>query len=268
MKKIIVKQILLMIFALFLITSCNSEQKFQPPVQRSFSKDSISLDVHHVKLNDNDRKFTDDTDYIYFYPKINGKPTDVHIRAGIGPDSDPEINIGCGLFYYQGDPMKEDSKYSDLVRDKRLSPREQGKDVYQTSYKEQLEILKYVKQICEEELHVEHIGCVFFKYDDIGEVNVDITEHCGIIKHVRKRDHDEFDFTPVMEKTRFAKDLKNIFSDYDIYFTGPLAFSIHKVPYSEYAAKHNFRTKHDLQYVYLVNNHLIILRKKAIDSKR
>ena len=69
MKKIIVKQILLVIFALFSIISCNSEQKFQPPTQRSFSNDSISLELHHIKLNEDDRRFTDDTDYIYFYPK-------------------------------------------------------------------------------------------------------------------------------------------------------------------------------------------------------
>ena len=70
-----------------------------------------------------------------------------------------------------------------------------------------------------------------------------------------------------MKKTKFAKDIKNIFSDYDINFKGPLALnSISIVSYDEYAAKHNFRKKHDFQYVYLVNSHLIILRKKANDS--
>ena len=266
MIKKIEKQILLVIFVLFFITSCNSEREFQVPTQHVFSKDNISLYVHHVKLNENDRKYTDCTDFVYFYPKINGKTTDVHIRASIGPDSAPEINISCVLYYYQGDPMKKDVYYPGLVKDKRLPERKQGKDVYQTSYQEQLDILKYVKYICEEELRVEYIGGLMFRFEDIGEVNIDITEHCGIIDDLRKG--YEFDLTPVMKKTKFAKDIKNIFSNYDIYFKGPIVYDIHKVPYKEYAAKHNICTKHNIQHVYLVNHHRIWLRKKANDSKK
>lgn len=284
MKKIMVKQILLMIFALFSIISCNSEQKFQPPTQRSFSNDSISLELHHIKLNENDKKNTVCTDYVYFYPKINGKSTDVHIRAEIDQSLNPEIKIACGLCYNQGNPMETDFHYPRFVKEKRLPARKQGNDVYQTSYQEQLDILRYVKYICEKELRVEHIGYLSYDFEDLGEVNIDITEHCGIIKGVRKGNYlflpnlssarhggreGRFNFIPVMKKTKFAKDIQNIFSDYDINFKGPIAWhSIAIVSYNEYAAKHNIRTKHDLQYVYLLNNHLIILRKKANDSKQ
>ena len=281
MIKKIEKPILFTIFALLLITSCNSVPKFHAPTQHVFSKDSISLDVHCINLNENDKKNTECTDYVYFYPKINGKSTDVHIRAEIDLNSNPGI-ISCGLNYYQGDPMKMDFDYPGFVKDKRLPERKQGKDVYQTSYQEQLHILEYVKYICEKELCAEYIGYLWYIFEDIGEVNIDITEHCGIIKGVIKGNYlflprlssarhgvreGRFDFTPVMKKTKFAKDIKNIFSDYDINFKGPLALnSISIVSYDEYAAKHNFRKKHDFQYVYLVNSHLIILRKKANDS--
>lgn len=276
------KYIGILVFALFSITSCKTEKKFQAPTQHVFSNDSILLELHHIKLNENDRRFTDHTDYVYFYPKIKGKPTDVHIRVEIGLDAEPEIRISCGLYYYQGDPMKMDFDYPKFVKDKRLPLREGGKDVYKTSYQEQLDILKYVIYICEKELCVERIGCLIYEFEDIGEVNIDITEHCGIIKGVIKGNYlflprlssarhgvreGRFDFTPVMKKTKFAKDIKNIFSDYDINFKGPLALnSISIVSYDEYAAKHNFRTKHDFHYVYLVNSHHIILRKKANDS--
>ena len=272
-----------MIFALFSITSCKTEKKFQAPTQHVFSKDSISLELHHIKLNDNDRRFTDDTDYIYFYPKIKGKPTDVHIRVEIGLDPEPENIISCGLYYYQGNPMETDFDYPRLVKDKRLPARKHGKDVYQTSYQEQLDILRYVKYVCEKELRVERIGCLMYDFEDIGEVNIDITEHCGIIKGVIEGNYlflphpssarhsgreGRFNFIPVMKKTKFAKDIQNIFSDYNINFKGPASNCIPIVSYNEYAAKHNIRTKHDLQYVYLLNNHLIILRKKANDSKK
>lgn len=261
------KYIGILVLVLFSITSCKSEKKFQAPTQHVFSKDSISLELHHIKLNEDDRRFTDDTDYIYFYPKINGKPTDVHIRAEIGQDINPGINIICGLYYYQGNPMTVDFDYPKLVKDKRLPPRMHGNDVYQTSYQEQLDILKYVKYICEEELRVEYIGGLWYEFEDIGEVNIDITEHSGTLKGVMKGNVEYFDFTPIMKKTKFAKDIENIFSDYNIYFKTPIKFGLTKVSYDEYAAKHNFRTKHDLQYVYIVNTHIIFLRKKADDSK-
>lgn len=278
------KYIGILVLVLFSITSCKTEKKFQAPTQHVFSNDSISLELHHIKLNENDRRFTDNTDYVYFYPKIKGKPTDVHIRVEIGLDPEPEIIMSCGLYYYQGDPMKMDFDYPKLVKDKRLPPRKQSNDIYQTSYQEQLDILRYVKYLCEKELHVERIGCLIYEFDDIGEVNIDITEHCGIIKgvvegnylylpHLSSAKHGvregRFDFTPVMKKTKFAKDIKNIFSDYDVNFKGPLAVDcISIASYGEYAAKHNFCTKHDLQYVYLMDTHHIILHKKANDSKR
>lgn len=268
MEKIIVYPIFLMVFALFLTTSCNSVPRFQAPTQNVFSKDSVSLDVHHIKLNENDRRFTECTDYVYFYPKIDGKPTDVHIRAEIGQNLDSGISISCGLYFYQGDPMKIDSKYSGLIKDKRLPIKEQGKDVYQTSYHEQMDILMYIKEICEKELHVEHIGCVFFKYDDMGELNVEITELCDSIRKSNGVNDYGDEFLSAITKTRLSKDLPVIFSDYNIEFKGPVMYYLDKVPYKEYAAKHNFNRKHYTPHVYLVNSVYIRLCKKSYDGKQ
>jgi hypothetical protein len=116
--------------------------------------------------------------------------------------------------------------------------------------------------MCERKYGVKVFGAIHFDYEDMGELNVEITELCDSIKKTLKPDDDRFEFSIAMEKTSLARDLKDIFKDYNLNFKEFMMYDDFKVSYSQYASKHTLLKEHHTPHVYLVNRALVILRKK------
>jgi hypothetical protein len=253
-----IKLILLLFIPLFITISCNdSDRERLRKKSLHFFLSDITGNMYDVKSNDIESRMHQKI--LYFFPRLKGKPTDVHLRVNIGYDS------SCTIYFYQGDPMKVDYYYPRLIKEKRLKPRNSNIKPYKTTYQEQIEILHYHAFLCEK-MGVENFGCVVFRYEDSGELSVDITELCDSIKNI-KSDDEEGIFPLAMEKTAMAKDLKNIFDNHDIEFVDYLLYYMEKIPYNQYAIQHQLKKKHNTPHVYPIHNFLVRLHKNTLEYK-
>lgn len=248
------KIILQIIVSLLFIASCSADYKcYSTNEEQQFFDYEMMFNTYNLNPNEIESKMG--KDIIYLLPTINGEPLDVHLRIEKGKDN------CCAVFFFQGDPMKVDCDYQRLVKQERINPKDPNVKPHKTTYKEQIDILRFLAFICETKIGVKDFAHLLFGFEDLGELNVDITELCDSVKKV-KPDEESGIFPLAMEKTTLAKDLRSIFELYDVEFIDYIWYNKKKIPYNQYATQHEFRKKHNTSYVYLIDGFIVRLNKK------
>ena len=248
--KLILKYICLLVFA----TSCTTGNKRLCLKERLFSDKNIGLYMYEVEPDEIESKMH--KRIFYFFPQIKEKPTDLHMRV--------ETSDGyssCAIYMYQGDSVKVDNYYSMLLTEKRIEVRPAEAAPHKSTFREQMDILRYLTFICESEIGVKSFAHLIFSFDDLGEMNVEITELCDRIKK-EKQNKEKGIFPLAMEKTVLAEELRTIYDQYDIEFIDYLWYDKNKVPYDKYADKHRIENKHNTPYVYIIDGFIVRLNKK------
>ncbi len=250
MKVLLILQLLI---PLFFFTSCNDTANERLRKKSLyFEATNIGFYQYDVKLDDIESKIF--KRIIYLFPTFNGKPTDIHMRIEIDKES------SCGLYFYQGNPMKIDYHFPMLTNEKRLKVKRTDTELHKTTYQEQIEVLRYLTSQCKK-MGIDNFGCVIWNFDDLGELCVDITELCDSVKKAMPN-KDKGIFPIAMEKTKLAKDLKSIFDNYDVKFMDYLWYHKNIIPYNQYAIKHQLKNKHNTPHVYPIHHVHVILQKK------
>lgn len=243
-----------LMFLLFFTASCTSDNKRDRLNEQQFSDGNNMLYMYGVKPDEIEAKMR--KRIFYFFPRIKGKPTDFHMRVETCDD-----DSSCAIYMYQGNPIKVDRYYSELLGKKRIVIRPTEVTLHKSTFQEQMELLRYLTFICKSEIGIKSFAHLIFRFDDLGEMNADITELCDSIKKMRDNDEEGI-FSLAMEKTTLAKELRTIYDQYDIEFMDFLWYDRNKVPYDKYADKHRLKNKHNIQYVYIIDGFIVRLNKK------
>lgn len=253
-KKLSMKLILKCICLSVFVVSCTTGDRRFCLKERHFSGNGIELYMYDIKPDDVEYRMN--KRIFYFFPQIKNELTDIHMRVETCDD-----DSSCAIYFFQGNPIKVDPYLQKTIDEKRIKVRTSDVLPHKTTFQEQVELLKYLTYICESEIGIKDFAHLLFSFDDLGELNVDITELCDSIKKVR-RNKEEGIFPLAMEKTVWAEELRNIYKQYNIEFADFLWYDKNKVPYDKYADKHRIENKHNTPYVYIIDDFIVRLNKK------
>lgn len=252
--------ILQLLISILLTMSCETNHRPSIAEEKRFMTSNITSHIYNVELNEEDSKVYKSVCYIF--PMIKGKITDIHIRLSFFKEG------YCSISFFQGNINKIDQECANLIKTKRLKLKHKIAEPHKTTYKEQMDILWYVKYLCEYRMNVDCFGILISQFEDMGELNVEITELCDSIKKTIKLHDDRFEYSLAMNESTFGKDLRDIFYEYDIEFTNFMMYDSRVIPYDKYASHHKFVNTHKTPHVYLINWYRAKLDKRTFIYKQ
>lgn len=249
-----------LLISILLIMSCDNDHRPSIAEEKRYMTSNIASHIYNVELNEEDTKIYKRVCYIF--PMIKSKITDIHVRLSFFKEG------YCSISFFQGNINKIDPECTDLIKTKRLKLKHRIVEPHKTSYKEQMDILWYIRYLCEHKMNVDCFGILNSKYEDMGELNAEITELCDSIKKTIKPHDDRFEYSIAMSESTLGKDLRNIFYEYDIEFTNYMMYDSQVVPYDKYASQHKFVNTHKTPHVYLINWYHAKLDKRTFLYKQ
>lgn len=234
-----------MLVPLLLLFSCGKNHE---EFHNAFTDGEIELKEYNEKRSGIEANMYDKI--VNVVPIVKGQICDMYMQISMYRDS------SCNIRLYQG-------MYKKCNNDKDLARMAQ----YKTSYREQLALLKMVKELCENKYGTQNFAWLILQMECMGDLNVEATRLCDSIMNRNTVICEDYALTEAIEKkTDFIDNIKKIFVNHDVE-GGVVESTSSEIPYSQYAAKHKLERKHDVSHVYPITDYTLHLRKTHWDSK-